>query len=64
MEPLQAYLNQHGHPVALYSDRYSICRVNHLGREGESTQLPRARPSLGMASDRSRLKNMVHDQEA
>lgn len=42
METLDAYLNDHGRPVAFYSDRHGIFRVNDLGREGELTQFSRA----------------------
>ncbi len=42
METLQAYLAEHGRPVALYSDKHSIFRVNHPDREGELTQFSRA----------------------
>ncbi|XXY98346.1 ISNCY family transposase [Acidithiobacillus sulfuriphilus] len=46
METLRAYLQQHGRPVALYSDRHSIFRVNHPDREGELTQFTRALQTL------------------
>ena len=42
MESLAQYLGQHGRPVALYSDKHSIFRVNHPDREGELTQFSRA----------------------
>nr|WP_244429738.1 ISNCY family transposase [Escherichia coli] len=35
METLRGYLNDHGVPLALYSDRHSIFRVNNPEREGE-----------------------------
>ena len=38
METLREVLQQHGRPVALYSDRHSIFRVNHPDHEGEVTQ--------------------------
>jgi len=34
MQALEQYLNDHGRPVALYSDRHSIFRVNHPEHEG------------------------------
>lgn len=46
METLQAYLDQHGRPVALYSDKHSIFRVNHPDHEGEMTQFSRALKTL------------------
>ena len=48
MEVLAQYLNQHGRPVALYSDRHSIFRVNRPEREGELTQFTRALKTLGI----------------
>lgn len=46
METLGQYLDQHGRPVALYSDKHSIFRVNHPEREGELTQFTRALKTL------------------
>jgi hypothetical protein len=46
METLRAYLEQHGRPVAIYSDKHSIFRVNHPDREGELTQFTRALKTL------------------
>lgn len=46
METLQAYLAEHGRPVALYSDKHSIFRVNHPDREAELTQFSRALKTL------------------
>jgi len=46
MQALEQYLNDHGRPVALYSDRHSIFRVNHPEHEGELTQFSRALKSL------------------
>jgi len=46
METLRAYLEQHGRPVAIYSDKHSIFRVNHSEREGELTQFTRALKTL------------------
>ena len=38
MEALGAYLSAYGRPVAVYSDRHSIFRVNHGRQEGKVTQ--------------------------
>ena len=46
METLQGYCEQHGRPVALYSDKHSIFRVNHPECEGEITQFTRAIKTL------------------
>lgn len=46
METLAGYLQRHGRPVALYSDKHSIFRVNHPEREGELTQFTRALKTL------------------
>ena len=46
LETLAQYLQQHGRPVALYSDKHSIFRVNHPQREGERTQFSRALRTL------------------
>lgn len=46
METLAQYLDQHGRPVALYSDKHSIFRVNHPEHEGELTQFTRALKTL------------------
>ena len=46
LETLGGYLAQHGRPVALYSDKHSIFRVNHPEREGELTQFTRALKTL------------------
>lgn len=43
---LRSYLARYGRPVVLYSDRHSIFRVNHLGREEELTQFSRALKTL------------------
>ena len=42
METLGQYLRHYGRPVALYSDKHSIFRVNHPDHEGELTQFTRA----------------------
>ena len=46
MEALGAYLGRYGRPVALYSDRHSIFRVNQGRREGKVTQFTRALKTL------------------
>lgn len=42
MRTLRGYLDAHGRPVAIYSDKHSIFRVNQQDREGEVTQFTRA----------------------
>ncbi len=42
------YLPRYGLPVALYSDRYSVFRVNRPGCESERTQFTRALEELGI----------------
>jgi hypothetical protein len=49
METLEAYLRLHGRPVALYSDRHSIFRVNQPDRDGALTQFSRALRTLDIA---------------
>ena len=46
MEALAIYLQQQGRPVALYSDKHSIFRVNYPQHEGELTQFTRALKTL------------------
>lgn len=46
METLQSYLERNGRPVALYSDKHSIFRVNHPDHEGKQTQFSRALKTL------------------
>lgn len=46
METLRDYLAKYGRPVALYSDKHSIFRVNHPDHEGELTQFTRALRTL------------------
>ena len=46
MRTLRGYLDEHGRPVALYSDKHSIFRVNLKDREGEVTQFTRALKTL------------------
>ena len=47
---LRAHLESHGRPVAYYSDRYSVFRVNRRDREGEPTQFARALRTLDVES--------------
>ena len=42
MRTLRGYLDTHGRPVAIYSDKHSIFRVNQKDREGDPTQFTRA----------------------
>ncbi len=46
METLRDHLKRHGRPVAIYSDKHSIFRVNHPDKEGEMTQFTRALKTL------------------
>ncbi len=46
MRVMRGYLGLHGRPVAVYSDRHSIFRVNHADREGEITQFTRVLKTL------------------
>ena len=46
METLSYYLKAHGRPVAIYSNKHSIFRVNHPDREGALTQFTRAIKTL------------------
>ena len=46
MEALGVYLRAYGRPVALYSDRHSIFRINHGRQEGKVTQFTRAVKTL------------------
>ncbi|HHT3530992.1 TPA: ISNCY family transposase [Enterobacter asburiae] len=48
METLRDYHDKYGRPLALYSDRHSIFRVNNPEREGELTQFTRAIKTLGI----------------
>lgn len=54
METLRGYLDTHGRPVALYSDRHSIFRVNHKDHEGELTQFSRALKTLDIQAIHAR----------
>ena len=46
METLRGYLAQHARPVAFYSDKHSIFRVNQPDCDGELTQFTRALKTL------------------
>jgi len=46
METLSEYLGLYGRPAALYSDKHSIFRVNHVDHESELTQFTRALKTL------------------
>ena len=46
METLRGHLAAHGRPVALYSDRYSVFRVNRKDGEDAPTQFTRALKTL------------------
>ena len=46
METLAQQLDKHGRPVAIYSDKHSIFRVNHPDKAGELTQFTRALKTL------------------
>ncbi len=48
METLRGHLAAHGRPVALYSDRYSVFRVNRKDGEEVPTQFTRALLTLGI----------------
>lgn len=50
METLADYLDQHGRPVALYSDRHSIFRVNNPKASGNTTQFTRALQTLDIGA--------------
>ena len=50
MRTTRAHLESHGRPVAYYSDRYSVFRVNRRDREGEATQFARALRTLDVES--------------
>jgi len=54
METLREYLSNHGRPVALYSDRHSVFRVNHKDHEGELTQFSRALKTLDIQAIHAR----------
>ncbi len=46
MRTLRGYLDQYGRPVAVYSDKHGIFRVNQQDCEGELTQFTRALQTL------------------
>ena len=46
MRVMRGYLGTHGRPVAVYSDRHSIFRVNRADREGDVTQFTRVLKTL------------------
>ncbi len=50
METTRAHLSVYGRPVAYYSDRYGVFRVNRLEREGEVTRFVRALRTLDIES--------------
>ena len=50
MRTTRAHLAVHGRPVAYYSDRYGVFRVNRRDREGEATQFVRALKTLDVES--------------
>ena len=50
METTRAHLAAHGRPVAYYSDRYGVFRVNKKGKEDELTQFSRALKTLDIAA--------------
>jgi hypothetical protein len=45
-EAIQSHLSQHGRPLAYYSDRHSIFRVNQAEVEAQPTQVERALQTL------------------
>ena len=50
MEATRAHFVAHGRPVAYYSDRYGVFRVNKKGKEDELTQFSRALKTLDIAA--------------
>ena len=48
MLSLSNYLDMHGRPLALYSDRHGVFKVNHDGKEHELTQFGRAIKEFGI----------------
>ena len=50
METTRAHLTAHGRPVAYYSDRYGVFRVNKKDKEDALTQFSRALRTLDIAS--------------
>ena len=49
MDILQTYLAQYGRPVALYSDRHGIFRINQGDRDHQRAQFSRAQETLDIA---------------
>jgi transposase len=47
-ECMKKYIKKYGRPMALYSDKHSIFRVNRVGSEGEETQFKRAMSELNI----------------
>lgn len=54
LDTLRGYLAEHGRPVALYSDRHSVFRVNQPECENELTQFGRALKSLDIQAIHAR----------
>ena len=50
MRTTRAHLAAHGRPVAYYSDRYGVFRINKKGKEDELTQFTRALRTLDIAA--------------
>jgi len=48
MHALSDYLDLHGSPLALYSDRHGVFKVNHADKEHELTQFGRAIEEFGI----------------
>jgi transposase len=48
MHALSDYLDMHGRPLALYSDKHGVFKVNHKGKEHELTQFGRAIKEFGI----------------
>ena len=46
MRTTRAHFSAHGRPVAYYSDRYGVFRVNRRDREGEPTQFDPVAPVI------------------
>ncbi len=61
METTRAHLAAHGRPVAYYSDRYGVFRVNKKGREAEPTQFTRALKTLDIEAGNAYLPEFMAD---
>ncbi|MFT5950132.1 MAG: hypothetical protein ACI9BN_000370 [Francisella sp.] len=48
LHALSDYLDLHGNPLALYSDRHGVFKVNHVDKEQELTQFGRAIKEFGI----------------